>query len=296
MLKDYWIILKPELTLLSVFTAVMSCYIAIPVGTDFVIKYNYLINVIISTFLLGGCAAILNQLIEKKYDSIMKRTEGRPLVNNNISTRVGWIYATVLGISGTLFSFYNLSIISFLAAIGTVISYIIIYTPFKRISVFSTIIGAIPGALPPVIGWTAVTNRIDQGAWIVFTILFLWQIPHFYSLGWLYRKDYKLADYKILPVTDSTGKSLGGQILFNMFALFPVSLMPAVIPFVSIEYFYIMLIIGPVFIYYGIKFSLYVISYKVEDIAIVNKNARKLFYSGLIYLPTVFFLMAFYKI
>ncbi|MDA0986363.1 MAG: heme o synthase [Bacteroidetes bacterium] len=296
MIKDYWIILKPELTLLSVFTATMSAYLAIPTNELFINIYPILLNVTLATFLLGGSAAILNQLLEINLDSLMKRTENRPLVKNRISKKVAWIYAFVLGISGVLISYYSLSNLAFIFGIFTIISYVVFYTPIKRLSVFSTIIGAIPGALPPVIGWTAVTNSIDAETWILFAILFLWQIPHFYSLGWMYRKDYERANFKILPVTDQKGSSLSLQVLFNVLLIFPISLLPAVVELASIEYFYSMIVVGIIFIFYGVRFSFSLLNKGDEEVVKINRSARHLFYATLIYLPLLFLFLAIWKI
>ena len=270
-------LMKPELTLLSVSTAVGSAFIALHGSRQYIL----LVHTLIGTILIGGAAGVLNQYIERRYDAMMKRTEQRPLPAGRIQPAEALIFGIVLGIAGLSY----LAILTNWAAVTlsmlTLVSYLVIYTPLKRKTPFATIVGGIPGALPPLIGWTVVRGNVSMEAWALFFILFFWQMPHFLSLAWMFRNDYARASYRLLTVLDTTGIITGRQILVYSIALIPASLMPMVVGLAGMFYFFSMLILSFGFLVVAINF------YRVRT----NAAARKLFYSSLLFLPALFFLI-----
>jgi heme o synthase len=276
-ISDYFMLMKPELTLLSVSTAVGSAYIALHGSTQYVL----LVHTLIGTILIGGAAGVLNQYIERRYDAMMKRTEQRPLPAGRVQPAEALIFGIVLGVAGLSYLAILTNVVAVTLSMLTLVSYLVIYTPLKRKTPFATIVGGIPGALPPLIGWTIVRGSVSMEAWALFFILFFWQMPHFLSLAWMYRNDYARASYRLLTVLDTTGRITGRQILVYSIALIPASLMPMVVGLAGMFYFFSMVILSFGFLGVAIYF------YRVRT----NAAARKLFYSSLLFLPAIFFLI-----
>lgn len=276
-ISDYLMMMKPELTLLSVSTAVGSAYIALHGST----QYSFLIHTLIGTILIGGAAGVLNQYMERRYDAMMKRTEQRPIPAGRVQPAEALFFGILLGIAGLsyLATFTNWVAVSL--SVLTLVSYLAIYTPLKRKTPFATVIGGIPGALPPLIGWAIVRGSVSMEAWTLFFILFFWQMPHFLSLAWMYRKDYARAGYKLLVVLDQTGDITSRQILIYCCALIPASLMPTLIGFSGYAYFTGALILS--------------ISLLITGIAFFRKQsplaARRIFYTSLLFLSLLFILL-----
>jgi protoheme IX farnesyltransferase len=276
-IADYGALMKPELTLLSVLTAVASGYMALSGSSNYIL----LVHVFIGTILIGSTAGVLNQYIERRYDALMKRTEHRPLPSGRIQPAEALLFGILLGVAGLFYLalFTNWAAVSL--AMLTLVSYLAIYTPLKRKTPFATVIGGIPGALPPLIGWAIVQGSVSMEAWSLFFILFFWQMPHFLSLAWMYRNDYARAGYKLLTVLDPNYAITSRQILVYSIALIPASLMPMMVGLTGIHYFIgaLMLSVG----FLAISIRLYFIR--------TNFVARKLFYASLLFLPALFFLM-----
>jgi protoheme IX farnesyltransferase len=269
--------MKPELTLLSVSTAVGSAYIALH-GS---MQYSLLVHTFIGTILVGGSAGVLNQYIERRYDTMMKRTEHRPIPAGRIQPDDALLFGTALGFVGLSYLALFTNWIAVSLSLLTLISYLAIYTPLKRTTPFATLIGGIPGALPPLIGWAIVQDKVSMEAWSLFFILFFWQIPHFLSLAWMYRNDYVRARYRLLTVLDTTGAVTSRQILVYSIALIPVSLMPLLVGLTGGFYFFSALILSIGFIIVALHF------YYVRT----NSAARKLFFASLLLLPALFLMM-----
>jgi heme o synthase len=276
-LIDYVLLMKPELTLLSVLTAVGSSYLAArEMG-----NYLSLLHTFIGTLLVGGAAGALNQYIEREYDAQMKRTAQRPIPAGRVQPADALFFGIVLAVGGILYLTLAGNITAGILALLTLTSYLFVYTPLKRRTPFATIIGGIPGALPPLIGWVVASGNLTREAWALFFILFFWQMPHFLALAWMYRNDYARAGYKILSVLDSSGKITGRQALIYCVALIPASLLPTLIGMAGMIYFSVMILASTGFLFLAVSM------YRLHT----TKTARRLFYASLVFLPMLFFLL-----
>jgi heme o synthase len=270
---DYLSLAKPELTLLSVITALTGYY----VGSAGVLNASLLAHTLFGTALVGGGAGALNQYVERHYDALMKRTENRPIPSGRISPLEALIFGIVLSVVGLVeLSLFVNALTGFLASV-TLASYLFLYTPLKRITPFSTVVGALPGALPPVLGWTAVRNDISLEALVLFALLFVWQIPHFLSLAWMYRKDYARAGYRLLTVVDPEGGRTGRQVVAYAGALIPIAVLPWTIGITGVYYLFVALFLSLAFLAAGVRLAL----------TRSNGAARLVFAGSLIYLPVL---------
>jgi protoheme IX farnesyltransferase len=191
------------------------------------------------------------------------------------------IFATALAVTGLTLLAAVVNPLSAMVALTTLLIYAVIYTPMKRRTSFSTVVGAIPGALPPVIGWAAARNGLSQGAWVLFAIVFLWQLPHFLAIAWMYRDDYARAGFAMLPVLEPDGRSTSRQAVFYCAALLPVSLAPTLLGLTNTIYFVAALGLGLLFFGLTLKFA------RTRAIP----DARRLFFGSIIYLPLLWILM-----
>lgn len=289
---DYIELMKPELTGLSTLTTVCGYYLASTGGFD-VARF---LHVGVGTLLVGGGAGALNQFIERDYDAMMKRTERRPLPSGRLLPREALLFGIVIALAGVaeLTLFAN-ALTGFLAAL-TFTTYLFFYTPMKRISPLSTAIGGIPGAIPPVMGWTAVRGEITIEAWVLFAILFCWQMPHFYSLAWMYRKDYARAGFRILTVTDEQGWKTSVHILLYCLALIPASLAPAVVGLTGPVSTVGAVVLGAGFLAFSLLLARHTRHEGAEAMVRVNASSRQLFFASLLYLPALMLLMSLDKI
>jgi heme o synthase len=276
-LSDYVSLMKPELTLLSVFTAVGSAYLASHGSTH----YSLLIHTFFGTILIGSAAGVLNQYSERQCDALMKRTEHRPLPSGRIQPIEALVLGIFLGLAGLVYLALCTNWVAFTLALVTLVIYLGVYTPLKRKTPFATIVGGIPGALPPLIGWAVAQGGVSLEAWSLFFILFFWQMPHFLSLAWIYRNDYARAGYKLLTVCDPSCAVTSRQILVYSLALIPAALMPLLVGLTALPYFIGALILSLGFLAFAIR--LYLVR--------TNIAARKLFQASLLFLPVLFFLM-----
>jgi heme o synthase len=274
---DYIALTKPELTLLSVVTALGGAYLA----SGHSLSFSLLMHTFVGTLLVGGGAGALNQYIERDLDSQMRRTEHRPLPAGRIHHRKALLLGVLLSLAGVIeLAFFTHMLAAFLALV-TLISYLFIYTPLKRVTPFATVVGGVPGAIPPLIGWAAVSGELSMGAWSLFFILFFWQMPHFLSLGWMYRKDYARANYKLLTVLDPSGEASSRQILVYCIALIPAVFMPTLVGVLGVTYFIGALILTLGFLWLAVRL------FRERT----NPNARRLFFASLIYLSVLVGLM-----
>jgi heme o synthase len=275
---DYIMMMKPELTLLSVVTAVCSAYIALGSSSH----YIFLLHTFIATILIGGSCGVLNHYIERDYDTMMKRTSQRPLPAGRIQPSDALLFGVILAVSGLLYIVLFTNWVSAALSLLTMVIYLTIYTPLKRKTPFATVIGGIPGGLPPLIGWAIVRGGLSMEAWSLFFILFFWQMPHFLSLSWMYRKDYERANYKMLTVLDPGGIIVSRQVLVYSIALIFASIMPVVVGLKDFVY-----LVGALVLSFG--FLLLSINLFREK---SHLAARKLFFASLAFLPLLFFMLA----
>jgi protoheme IX farnesyltransferase len=289
---DYIELMKPELTGLSVLTALCGFYLA-TIGD---MNYWLFLHVAFGTLLIGGGAGALNQYIERNYDALMKRTERRPLPAGRLLPSEVLSFGIIISVIGIIqLSLFVNVLTGFLGAL-TWTTYLFLYTPLKRVTSLSTVIGGIPGALPPVMGWTAVRNEISTEAWILFAILFCWQMPHFFSLAWMYRKDYARAGFKILTVSDEYGLKTSRQIFMYCLGLIPASLAPAYIGMTGALSTIGALVLGSGFLLFGILLLKFSGHSEPEAMNKINYYSRRMFFASLIYLPILMLLMSFDKI
>jgi protoheme IX farnesyltransferase len=274
---DYIALTKPELTLLSVVTALGGAYLA----GGHSLSLSLLMNTFFGTLFAGGGAGALNQYIERDFDAQMRRTEHRPLPAGRILPRNALLLGVLLSLTGVIELAVFTHILAAFLALVTLTSYLFIYTPLKRITPFATVVGGIPGAIPPLIGWAAVSGELSMGAWSLFFILFFWQMPHFLSLGWMYRKDYARANYKLLTVLDPSGDASSRQILIYCVALIPAAFMPTLVGILGVIYFVGSLVLTLGFLWLAVRL--------VQERT--NPNARRLFFASLIYLSVLVGLM-----
>ena len=236
---------------------------------------------IVGTAFVASGASALNQVIEREPDALMRRTRLRPLPDGRLGHSEALVFAAIISVLGLLTLAAGVNVLSALVALATLVSYAAVYTPLKRRTSFATVIGAIPGALPPVIGWAAASNALSQGAWVLFGIVFLWQLPHFLAIAWMYREDYARAGFPMLPVIEPDGRSTARQAVVYAAALLPVALAPTLVGMSGTVYFAGALAITLIFLGATLRFAL---TRAVRD-------ARRLFFASIIYLPVLWALM-----
>jgi heme o synthase len=272
-LGDYAALAKPRLNVLVVASSAAGYYLA----SSSAPQLASMALAVGGTALVAGGAAVLNQVYERDTDALMMRTRMRPLPDRRVGVDEARAFGIVLAAAGIAVLSFSANLLAALVAAATLAIYLAVYTPLKRRSAISTLIGAVPGALPPLIGWTAGRGAIDVGGWALFAIVFLWQIPHFMAIAWMYRDDYRRAGFPMLPVVEPDGTRTGRQAALYALALLPVSLVPSVVGVAGIAYFWIALALGLSFFVLAARFA------RVRSEA----RARALFYGSLLYLPLI---------
>lgn len=272
-LSDFYELTKPRLSFLSVLTAVVGYLAADPSKNA-----QVLISMLLGTSLAAGGAAVLNQWLEREADARMVRTRERPIAAGKVSPADALCFGMLLSLSGCALLYFGANALAALLTGGTVVSYVLLYTPLKRLTAWNTIIGAIPGALPPLIGWAAAEGRISTLGWILFLILFLWQLPHFFAIAWTHRKDYAKGGFVMLSNADASGRKVALQSLVFSLALVISTLLPALLGFASWIYGVFALILG-----------VYILRPAIAFIQPANRDlgARKLFIASICYLPAL---------
>jgi len=267
-----WLALtKPRLNLLVLVTTIAGLYLAAPGGVDGLL----LVHTLVGTALVAGGAAALNQVWEHETDSRMRRTRSRPVPRGRIGIRQGAWFGVVLAALGLAeLAVWTTPMAAVVAGV-TLASYVLVYTPLKTRTSLATLVGAVPGALPPLIGWAAATGEVTLPALVLFGIVFCWQMPHFLALAWMYRDDYRSARIPLLPVVEPDGRRTGRQALVYAAALWPVSLMPAAVGLAGIPYSAVATLLGGAFIALSATFA------RERSMA----SARRLFLASILYLP-----------
>ena len=229
----------------------------------------------VGTALVACGAAALNQLAERHTDALMERTRTRPLPDRRVAPDEARAFGLALSAAGVALLAIEANVRSALLAAATLAVYLWIYTPLKRRSPAATLVGAVPGALPPLIGWVAARNAATLGGWTLFAIVFLWQIPHFMAIAWMYREDYARAGFPLLSVIEPDGRRLGRQAVLYTAALVPVTLVPAAIGIAGGIYFAVALALGVALLVVASRFA----------VSRTDRHARQLFYATITYLP-----------
>jgi len=270
-LSDFLALTKPRLNLLVLLTTLAAMYLAAPEG----VPPLTLLHTLIGTALVAGGAAALNQVWERDTDGLMRRTRTRPVPDGRLQPAEGTGFGIVIATAGVVQLAAGVNVLSASVAAVTLASYVLLYTPLKRRTSLSTLVGAFPGALPPIIGWAAATGEIPAAAVTLFAIVFLWQMPHFLAIAWLYREDYARAGLPLLPVIEPDGRSTGRQAFAYAAALVPASVAPAFFGLAGPVYVGAALALGAALLGLSARFAL--------DRS--SASARRLFFASIIYLP-----------
>jgi len=241
------------------------------------IDFALLINTLIGTALVAAGTNALNQYVEREHDAKMKRTRHRPLPAGRITPRAALLFASAIAVIGSVYLWIAVNPLTSILGAFTLTSYIFVYTPLKRVSTACTIIGAIPGAIPPLMGWTAATNALSLGGWIVFAILFFWQLPHFMAISWMYREDYGRAGFRMLSVEDADGAAVARQAIGYSVLLLAVSVLPQIFRLGGLPYTIAAAVLGLALVAASIAF-------RAER---SPRNARRLFMFSNVYLIVV---------
>ncbi len=268
---DFVSLTKPRLNFLVLLTTLA----AYSLGSNESSALMLLIHTLVGTALVAGGASALNQVWEQDTDRLMRRTRFRPVANRRLTSTEAQFFGLALNLIGVVELWAFVNPLTSIVAAFTSASYIFFYTPLKSRSSLSTIVGALPGALPAVIGWTAATNTLSIEAWVLFAIVFMWQMPHFLAIAWMYRDEYAAAGIQLLPVIEPDGRSTGRQAVIYTAALVPVSLMPTLVGLASPWYLMGALTLGAVLMLFSVEFS------STRTVA----SARRLFFGSIIYLP-----------
>ena len=275
-------LVKARLTLLVLITTLVGFY----VGARGALDWALMIHTLLGTALLACGAAALNQLIEREHDAKMRRTEGRPLPSGRLQPDTVLLFGGFSSMAGLIYLAFAVNLLTSLLGAVTLVTYVFVYTPLKRVTWLNTTVGAIPGALPPLMGWTAATGELAGAGWALFAILFFWQIPHFLAIAWMYRDEYAKAGFIMLPGVDPTGERTAHQAVSHAIGLLIVSLCPVLFRVAGPTYFVGALLIGLVFLAAAFAFARQLNALR----------ARQLFFASIIYLPLLLGLMVFDKI
>lgn len=271
-LADYVALTKPRLNLLVVATSAAGYYL----GASSV-AFVPMAEAVAGTALVAAGAAVLNQVYERDTDALMRRTRMRPLPDGRIGTAEARVFGIGLGGAGLVVLAMGANALAALLAAITLVTYLIVYTPMKRRSTAATLVGAVPGALPPLIGWAAAHGSVSIGGWTLFAIVFLWQIPHFMAIAWMCRDDYGKAGFPMLPVIEPDGRRTGRQAVAYAACLVPVSLVPTFVGVSGSIYFWIALLLGAALLALSIRFA------RSRN----ERSARALFFGSIVYLPLI---------
>ena len=283
-LSGYWLLTKPEVNFLIAVTAAAGFWMGAPASFAH-FPWTSLLHTLVGTVLVASGAATLNQLIELRFDGQMRRTARRPLVSRRIEPSHALWFGISLSAIGVIYLAVTTNALASLLSILTLLGYLFLYTPLKRKTPLCTLIGALPGATPPLIGWAAACGRLDTNAWLLFAIVFLWQFPHFKAIAWIYREDYARAGYVVLPAGKSTDRFVSWQTLLPSLALLAVAIVPAIRGESGIVYLAGALVLGIAFLCYSARFAFHM----------STVSARQLLLASILYLPVLFALLALDK-
>lgn len=281
--KDYMLLIKFTLSFTVVFSCVI-CYLLAPK----VVEYDWymILLLFLAGMLITGSANAINQAVEKDTDAMMKRTSKRPVANGNMSQNEAYTFALIAGIVGVGMMWYYFNFSSALVSAFSLFLYAFIYTPLKKINSIAVLIGALPGALPCLIGWVAGNDDFALGGWVLFGMQFLWQFPHFWAIAWVAHADYTKAGFKLLPADKGPTKFTAIQTIMYSFLMIPIGMVPYFIGLTGITSLWIVLVCNLFMVFQSARL------YKEMDV----KAARRVMFSSYIYLPIVLLAMLADKI
>jgi protoheme IX farnesyltransferase len=268
---------KPRITFLIVLTAAAGFCLGAKTGVDYVRFTHAMVGIA----LLSSGIAALNQYMERELDALMRRTMTRPLPSGKLSAFEALVFGAGLTVFAEVYLALLVNPLTALFGLGVVAGYLFMYTPLKTRTTLSTVVGAFPGAMPPLMGWTAAAGEVTAGAWVLFSILFLWQFPHFLAIAWMYREDYGRAGIRMLPVVEPEGRVTGQQIVAYTLMLVPVSLLPTALGITGRVYFLGAAVLGLLFLASSVAAAL----------SKSRQQARRLLLASVLYLPLLFGLM-----
>ncbi len=280
LLADLVELTKPGITLMVVLTAGLGFLLAKSAVHER-ISVVLLIQTLLGTGLISAGGSALNHVLERDTDALMRRTANRPLPAGRLAPDAALLLGVVLGVAGLVYLTLAVNLLTALLGAVALAGYVFVYTPLKRVSSLATIVGAVPGAIPPMMGWSAVSGHLGLAAWVLFGILFLWQMPHFLAIAWLCREDYRAAGFPMLTVRDPEGRRTGRQVILYGAALVPVSLMPTVLHLLGGVYFAVALALGLAYLAAGAVFAR----------RRTMPAARRLMFASILYLPALLLAM-----
>ena len=281
---DYWALTKPDINFLITIATFAGFYLGLPAELHR-FPFMLLIHTLTGTLLVASGASTLNQYVERRFDAQMRRTARRPLASGRLEPSSGLWFGIVLSFAGGIYLAVVVNALASLLALLTLLSYLALYTPLKRKTPLCTVVGALPGAMPPLIGWAAASGTLSFEAFVLWAVLFLWQFPHFMAIAWMYREDYARAGYLVLPQGEQGGRLMSWQALVASLGLIPVSCSPTVIGGAGSLYFAVAIMLSLGFFYYSAR-----LTYQRS-----NAAARKLLMASIVYLPLVLLFMVLDK-
>jgi protoheme IX farnesyltransferase len=274
---DFVALAKPRLNFLVVASAMAGYAMAGMEG----LGVTRLFGTLAGTGLVAGGASALNQLLERDTDALMRRTRMRPLPDGRVQPGEALVFGCALAAIGLMILTATANVLAAAVALATVLVYVAVYTPLKRRTSLATVVGAVPGALPPIIGWAAARGTLSVQAWTLFGIVFLWQLPHFLAIAWMFRDDYTRAGFPLLPVIEPDGRSTARQAVVYAAALLPLSLAPTLFGLSGRLYFAAAMALGLAFIWLTVRFA------RTRS----TQDARALFFGSITYLPLIWMMM-----
>jgi heme o synthase len=281
-LAVYSDLFKARLTLLVLITTAVGFYVGYPGPVDYFLMFQALLG----TALVASGASALNQLWEREHDAKMRRTQNRPLPSGRLQpVTVLWI-GSGCSIAGLVYLYVTVNPLTAMFGCISLVTYVFVYTPLKRVTWLNTAIGAIPGALPPLMGWTAARGEVSREGWALFAILAFWQLPHFLAIAWIYKDEYARAGFKMLPLVDPDGHRTARQALSHTLGLLPVSLCPFLFKVTGPIYLVGALVLGLTFCWFAFQFARH----------LTIPRAKQLFYVSILYLPALLAVMVLDKI
>jgi len=273
---------KARLTFLVLLTTLVGFYLGYRGPMD----YLLMLHTVLGTALVASGASALNQLLEREHDSKMRRTRNRPLPSGRLQPTTVMMFGGVTSCAGLLYLALAVNLATSVIGAISLLSYLFIYTPLKRVTWLNTAIGAIPGALPPLMGWTAARGELSGEGWALFAILAFWQLPHFLAIAWIYRDEYAKAGFVMLPVIDPAGERTARQTVSHTLGLLPISLCPFVFKMTGPVYLFGACALGLIFIWFAVQFARH----------LTVARARQLFFVSILYLPLLLGVMVLDKI